>query len=122
MDLPLLDLVMDRSTKERSKMEKEMDKGYINIAMEINLKVNGKMIKSKSENMFSVQVIISKVDLNKDKCPLDWWSIWMDRLIKASSTEEKDMELELTQIKSANLFTKDIGKEINIKEIKRFEI
>lgn len=71
MDLPLLDLVMDRSTKERSKMEKEMDKGYINIAMEINLKVNGKMIKSKSENMFSVQVIISKVDLNKDKCPLD---------------------------------------------------
>lgn len=46
----------------------------------------------------------------------------MDRLIKVSSIEEKDMELELTQIKSANLSMKDIGKEINIKEIKRFEI
>ena len=51
-------------------MEKEMAKVFINIAMETSLRVSGKMIKSKLENIFSVLVINFKEDLNKGRCHL----------------------------------------------------
>lgn len=48
-----------------------MVKAFISIVTEISLRVNGKMIKNKLENIFSVLAIIFKEDLNKGKCHSD---------------------------------------------------
>lgn len=67
MDLLLLDSVMDNVIKGKLKMGDGMVKELINIVMGINLKVNGKMIKNKWENIILVQEINSKVSLNQDR-------------------------------------------------------
>lgn len=74
-------------------------------------KANGRMIRSKSEDMYSAQVINSRESSNRGKWHSGRSNIEMGKSTRASSIRDRETESAPIPTRSASLSTKAIGKE-----------
>ena len=76
-----------------------MDMAHMNIKTEINLLVNGKMMRKYWENTCFVQDKFLRASSKMDKLHMVQCCTQMDNCIKVSSKMDKDMDLGDTQIR-----------------------